>query len=221
VVDVSDGERGYSEWRCTNCGHGVPKKNPPCNRCGNMQFEEVHVRDSDFDEEVRGVSNVQLLKENAATVLASVVIVVGVVLFALASAGVFVLSDPVGLGYRYGAVDATPPDDDGTLTAAEFHGRVAADFADTSLTWSGRGLQLSYTSAASSNAALADEVTRIATAYADYVSDGGEADSLQITARVGDQGRARVVVDAADARAFASGDISESEYRSRIFGESS
>jgi hypothetical protein len=79
---------------------------------------------------------------------------------------------------------------------------------------------LSYTSAASSNEALADEVTRIATVYADYVSDGGEADSLQITAQVGDRGRARVVVDAADARAFAAGDISESEYRSRIFGES-
>ena len=40
---------------------------------------------------------------------------------------------------------------------------AAAEFADTSLTWSGRGLQLSYTSAASSNEALADEVTRIAT----------------------------------------------------------
>ena len=46
-----DGEAGYAEWRCRNCGHGVPKHNPPCSRCGNMRFERVEVRASEFDDE--------------------------------------------------------------------------------------------------------------------------------------------------------------------------
>lgn len=209
-------ERAYTEWRCTNCGKSVPKHNPPCTRCGNMEFEQVRISEHDFDEEIRGPSNLELLRENWATVGASVVIVVGVVVAALASAGVFVVSDPFGLGYRYGAVDAVEPNADGTLTAAEFHGQVASEYDETSLGWSGRTLELSYTSAASSNAALADELTQIAVWYADYVAGGGDAERLQVTASVGD-GRARLVVDSADARAFAAGDITESEYRSRIF----
>jgi hypothetical protein len=209
-------ERAYTEWRCTNCGKSVPKHNPPCTRCGNMEFEQVRISEHDFDDEIRGPSNLQLLRENWATAGASVVIVLAVVVAGLASAGVFVVSDPFGLGYRYGAVDAAEPNADGTLTAAEFHGQVASEYAETSLGWSGRTLELSYTSGASSNAALADELTQIAVWYADYVADGGDAERLQVTASVGD-GRARVVVDSADARAFAAGDITESEYRSRIF----
>lgn len=209
-------ERAYTEWRCTNCGKSVPKHNPPCTRCGNMEFEQVRISEHDFDEEIRGPNTLELVRENWATVGASVVIVVGVVVAALAAAGVFVVSDPFGLGYRYGAVDAVAPDDDGTLTAAEFHGQVASEYDDTSLGWSGRTLELSYTSGAASNAALADELTQIAVWYADYVGDGGDAERLQVTASVGD-GRARVVVDSADASAFAAGDITEAEYRSRIF----
>jgi hypothetical protein len=209
-------ERAYTEWRCTNCGNSVPKHNPPCNRCGNMEFEQVRVSEHDFDEEIRGPSNLELLRDNWATVGASVVIVLVVVVGGLASAGVFVVSDPFGLGYRYGAVEATAPDADGTLTAAEFHGQVASEYDETSLGWSGRTLELSYASEASSNAALADELTQVAVWYASYVEDGGDAERLQVTARVGD-GRARIVVDSADARAFAAGDITESEYRSRLF----
>jgi ribosomal protein L32 len=32
------------EWRCTNCGTAHPRKNPPCNECGGMDFEQVVVR---------------------------------------------------------------------------------------------------------------------------------------------------------------------------------
>jgi hypothetical protein len=209
-------ERAYTEWRCTNCDKSVPKHNPPCSRCGNMEFEQVRISEHDFEEEIRGPSNLELLRENWATVGASVVIVLVVVVAGLASAGVFVVSDPFGLGYRYGAVDAVPPDDDGGLSAAEFHGQVASEYDETSLGWSGRTLELSYTSDAGSNAALTDELTRIAVWYADYAAAGGDAERLQVTARVGD-GRARIVVDTADARAFAAGDITESEYRSRVF----
>jgi hypothetical protein len=209
-------ERAYTEWRCTNCGKSVPKHNPPCTRCGNMEFEQVRISEHDFDDEIRGPSNLELLRENWATAGASVVIVLAVVVAGLASAGVFVVSDPFGLGYRYGAVDAVAPNDDGTLTAGEFHGQVASEYDETSLGWSGRTLELSYSSDARSNAVLADELTEIAVWYAGYVEGGGDAERLQVTARVGD-GRGRVVIDSDDARAFAQGDITESEFRSRIF----
>lgn len=220
MSEQEDIEFGYTEWRCTNCGHGVPKHNPPCDRCGNMAFEQAEVSESDFDAEIRGPSTLELLRENALTVGAAVaILLVGTVALS-ASAGLFVVSDPFGLGYRFGAVEATAPNDDGTLTAAEFHGKVADAHDDTSLRWHGRGLQLSYTSTADSNAVLAAEVTRIATWYATYVDGGGTARSLRITAAVQDRGRLRVVVDSADAAAFAAGDISESEYQTRIFEQS-
>lgn len=213
-------EFGYTAWRCTNCGHEVPKNSPPCDRCGNMEFEAVEVHEGDFDDEIRGPSNRQLLREHALTVGAGMAILLAVAVAVLASAGVFVVSDPFGLGYRYGAVEPVQPDDDGQLTAGEFHGRVAADYEDTSLRWYGRGLELSYQSRATSDAALTDEIAAIATVYATYVGSGGDADHLQITATIRDDTRARVTVDAADARRFASGEISEEEYRSRIFAES-
>lgn len=213
-------EYGYTAWQCTNCGHEVPKNNPPCTRCGNMEFEQVEVREGDFDDEIRGPSNLQLLREHALTVGTGVAILLAVAVAVLASTGVFVVSDPFGLGYRYGAVNPAPTNDDGTLTVAEFHGRVDAEHADTSLRWEGRELVLSYQSSASSNAALADELTEIATWYAAYIDDGGDAERLRITALVADDRRVQVTVASADARQFASGEISEAEYRSRIFGES-
>lgn len=213
-------EFGYTEWRCTNCGHGVPKNNPPCDRCGNMEFEQVEVTESDFDEEVHGASNRELLRENALTVGAGVAIILMVAVAGLASAGVFVVSDPLGLGYRFGAVDAVSPDADGTLTAPELHGQVADEYADTSMRWYGRGLELSFRSDATSNDALVEDVTTVAVWYADYVGDGGDAAHLQMTVTVADGGRARLTVDHADAAAFAAGDISESEFRSRIFDTS-
>ncbi|WP_435196307.1 hypothetical protein [Natronomonas sp. EA1] len=213
----SASEYGYTEWRCTNCGHGVPKQNPPCDRCGNMSFEQVEVRASDFDEEIEGASTLELVRENIGSVGGGLLILLGVALFLLANAGVFVLADPFGLGYRYGAVEPVAPDSDGTLTAAEFHGTVAAEYGETSLAWSGRTLELSYTSTASENGALTEEITAIAITYATYVGDGGDAAALQITATVEGRGQARVTVDSADARAFAAGDLTESEYRTRIF----
>ena len=212
-------EFGYTEWRCTNCGHGVPKNNPPCDRCGNMEFEQVEVRESDFDDEVRGASNRELLRENWWSVGGGLAILLVVAVAALASAGVFVVSDPFGFGYRYGAVDAVSPNDDGTLTAAELHGQVAANYSDTAMNWNGRALQVGFRSDATSNAQLAEDVLQVATGYATYVGDGGDAASLQITVRTA-EGRARVRVDRTDAAAFANGEISASQYRSRIFERS-
>lgn len=209
-------EYGYTEWRCTNCGRSAPKNNPPCDRCGNMEFEQVEVRESDFDDEIRGASTAQILRENARLVGAVAAVVLVVVVAALASSGVFVVSDPFGLGYRFGAVDAVAPDGDGTLTAAELHGRVAAEYADSSMRWYGRGLELSFRSEATTGGALARDIGTVAVWYAEYVGDGGDARSLQITAQTGD-GRARVTVERADAAAFASGEITEAQYRSRIF----
>lgn len=210
-------EYGYTAWQCTNCGHEVPKNNPPCDRCGNMAFEQIEVHESDFAEEIRGPSNLQLLREHALSVGAGVAILLVVAVAVLANAGVFVVSDPFGLGYRYGAVEAVSPNDDGTLTAGEFHGRVAAAYDDTRLQWDGRDLALAYRSSATSGGAVADELTRIATWYATYVHDGGTARQLRITATVAEGRRVRVTVASADARRFAAGELSETEYRSRIF----
>ena len=116
----------FSEWRCTECGHGHPKNNPPCDRCGNMRFELI---ETDPDEFVpgEGSSYLDILRENAALAVAASLVLSVVGLTVLANAGVFVLADPFGLGYRYGVVDAVEPDDDGTLTAGEFRSLVAAD----------------------------------------------------------------------------------------------
>jgi hypothetical protein len=180
-----------------------------------MRFEQVEVRASDFDD-VTAASTAAIVRENAGLVVAVVAVLSVVVVAMLASAGVFVVSDPLGLGIRFGAVEAVSPNDDGTLTAAELHGRVAAEYGDSSMRWYGRGLELSYRSDATTTGALAEEVSTVAVWYAEYVGDGGDADSLEITVRTGD-GRARVTIDRADAAAFAAGDISESQYRSRIF----
>lgn len=211
-------EHRYTAWQCTNCGNEIPKNNPPCTRCGNMRFEQIEVHERDFDDEIRGPSTLQLLREHALTVGAGVAILLGVAVAVLAHAGVFIVSDPVGLGYRYGAVEATTPNDDGTLTASEFHGRVAATYSDTSLRWKGRKLLLSYQSSASSKEVLEDELTEIAMWYATYISDGGDAEQLRITTRLSGDRRAQVVVMSSDARQFAAGEITEAEYRSRIFG---
>lgn len=213
-------EYAYTAWQCTNCGHEVPKNNPPCDRCGNMAFEQVEVREGDFADEIRGPGNIQLLREHALTVGAGVAIVLTVAVAVLANAGVFVVADPFGLGYRYGAVDAVQPNDDGQLTAEEFHGRVAASFEETSLRWDGRNLALSYRTSSNSNGAVAEEITTIATWYATYVHDGGAARRLRITAITPAGARFRVTVASSDARQFATGEISEAEFRSRIFGGS-
>ncbi len=209
-------EQGYTEWRCTNCGNAAPKNSPPCRRCGGMQFEQAEVRASDFDRETRVPSTAAILRENARVAAAAVAVAAVVVVAALASAGVFVVTDPA-FGYRYGAVPAESPDDDGRPTAAEFHGRVAADHAETALSWSGRTLQLTFRSDAEAGDALADEVVAVAVTYAAYVERGGDGARLRITARVGDR-RARAVVEGEDAAAFARGDITREAYAGRVVG---
>jgi hypothetical protein len=213
-----DGEAGYAEWRCTNCGHGVPKHNPPCSRCGNMGFERVEVRASDFDDETVAASTRQILRENARLAAVAAAVVAVVLVATLAGAGVFVVSDPFGLGYRYGAVPAETPDDDGRLTAAELHGRAAAAHAETSLAWSGRRLDLAFRSDARSDDELAADLTGVAVAYADYVAGGGDAARLRVTARLPGDRRARVTVARADAAAFAAGEITRETYRDRVLG---
>jgi hypothetical protein len=94
------------EWRCTNCGHGVPKNNPPCDRCGNMRFAQAEVSEHDFDEEITAASTAEILRENAGLVCAVGAVLLVVVVATLVSTGVFVVSDPFGLRYRLGAVDA-------------------------------------------------------------------------------------------------------------------
>ncbi len=209
----SEPEAAYTEWRCTNCGRGVPKNNPPCKRCGNMQFEQFEVRASDVD--VGTASTRELLRENARPIAAGLVVVLVVAAVSLANIGIFIISDPFGLGYRYGAVSPVTPDGDSQLTAAEFHGQVATEHRDTALSWSGQTLQLSYASDATSNDALATELVGIAVTYAMYADDGGDATRLRITASLEGRGQARVVVDTDDAAAFAAGDISRSTYRER------
>lgn len=183
-----------------------------------MSFEQHEVRASDVD--VGTASTRELLRENARPVGAGLVVLALVAAVSLASAGVFVVSDPFGLGYRYGAVSPVATDGDSQLTAAEFHGRVAGDYRDTSLSWSGRTLRLSYASDAASNGALAAELVGIAVVYATYVDDGGDAARLRITATLEGRGQARVVVDSADAAAFAAGEISRPTYRERVLAPS-
>jgi hypothetical protein len=213
----ADAEYGYTEWRCENCGHTAPKNNPPCSRCGNMRFEQVYVSEGDFDD-VSAPSTLELIRENPRPVVAGLAILVVAALVGAASVGAVVLADPLGLGYRYGAVDAVPADGDGTLTTAEFHGRVADEVAggDTSLQWYGRTLELSYVSSADSNEALVAELTEVGVLYAEYVADGGDAARLRVTADIADGGRARVFVSSADATAFANGELSRGQFQSRI-----
>lgn len=179
-----------------------------------MQFEQFEVRASDVD--VGTASTRELLRENARPVAAGLLVLVVVAAVSLANVGVFVISDPFGLGYRYGAVSPVASDGDSQITAAEFHDQVAAEHRDTALSWSGRTLRLSYASDATSNEALAAELLGIAITYATHVDDGGDAARLRITASLEGRGQARVVVDSDDAAAFAAGDISRTTYRERV-----
>jgi ribosomal protein L37E len=222
-MDETAGEavdRRYQEWRCTACGHAHPKNHPPCDRCGNMSFELVEVDGEDFDAELRGTSYLQILRENwvLASVAFLVVAVAGVAV--LTSSGLFVLSDPFGLGIRYGVVDAAEPDGDGQSSAAEFRGRLAGDVDVETLRWSGRELQLVYETRASSNAELREELGTVGERYAEYVANGGDGERLRVRVVSGGGGTvARVTVERDWAADFAAGRLSEAEYRARILGE--
>jgi hypothetical protein len=207
----------FSEWRCTECGHGHPKNNPPCDRCGNMRFELVETDPTEF-EPGGGASYLDILRENAALAAAAFLVLSVVGLTVLANAGVFVLADPFGLGYRYGAVDAVEPDDDGTLTAGEFAGLVAADYDVQSVAWAGRTLELRYATSADSGGAIGSELADVAVTYAEYVGSGGDAAQLQVTAVREDGRGARIVVERSLAQRFVDGELSREQYVSRALG---
>ena len=212
----AEAEMGYTEYRCTNCGRTTPKNTPPCDRCGGYDFERVEVTASDFDDEVRAPSNVQLLRENPGVAAGIVVVLAGLLIAALAYSGAVVVADPTGT-YRFGAVSATPVDDDGTLTAGEFRTQLEANHEIAAMRWSGRGIDLRVETGATANDAVVAEVMDVARSYATYVGAGGEAATLELTVATPD-GEARVRIDGDDARAYADGDISEGTYRDRVFG---
>jgi len=207
----------FSEWRCTECGHGHPKNNPPCDRCGNMQFELVETDPDEFAPG-EGASYLDILRENAALAAVAFLVVSVAGLAVLANAGVFVLADPFGLGYRYGAVEAVQPDDDGTLTAEEFAGLVDQEYDVQGVSWSGRTLELRYATATDSSGALGTELGDIAVTYAEYVERGGDAARLQVTAVREDGRGARVVVQRSLAQRFVDGELSREQYVSRALG---
>jgi hypothetical protein len=179
-----------------------------------MRFELVETDPATF-EPGTGVSYLDILREN--TILASVAFLVVSVatLTILANAGVFVLADPFGLGYRYGAVESVEPNQDEILTGSEFRALVAADYQVQSVTWSGRTLKLTYQTTADSNAATGDELANIAVTYAEYIQAGGDAARLQITA-IGDNRRGvRVTVEQSLAKRFLDGELTRKQYVSR------
>jgi len=87
----------------------------------------------------------------------------------------------------------------------------------TGLHWVGTELSLSVESDATSNAAIASEIMDIARLYADYVDRGGDAASLEVTLAT-ERGGVTVSVSSEAARAYASGDLSDSAYRERVLG---
>lgn len=206
----------YDVWRCPECGHEHPKNNPPCDRCGAMRLDRVQVTEEDFESELEAPSFLDLVAENPlpAIVAAVVLAVAGVAV--LAGSGVFVVSDPFGLGYRYGAVEAVEPDDDGTFTAGEFRAAVEEEYEVETVRYSGRRLDLVYRTEAASDEAFTGEVATIAELYARYAASGGNAERLRIVATDDGDRVGRLTVESSWAREFAAGDLSREEYLSRI-----
>ena len=214
--DASEPEMGYTEYQCTNCGHATPKNTPPCDRCGNYELEPTEVRASDFDDEIRVPGTLAVARENPGTTAAAVVIAVVAVLGAVAWSGVFVVADPTGT-YRFGGVTAAPVDDDGELTAGEFRTQLAADHEVTGMHWVGQSLEVSVQADVTTQAALVKEIMGVARSYAEFAARGDAGGALELTVST-PEGRAAVRVASSDARAFAAGDLTESQYRDRILG---
>lgn len=206
----------YDVWRCPECGHEHPKNNPPCDRCGSMRLERVEVTGEDFDAELETPSFLDLVAENPLPVVAAVLVLSVAAVAVLAGSGVFVLSDPFGLGYRYGAVDAVQPDGDGTFTAGEFRAAVEEEYRVETVRYSGQRLELVYETDATSNEAFTDEVATVAELYARYAASGEDTERLRIVATSEGNRVGRLTVESSWAREFASGDISRETYLSRI-----
>ena len=215
--DESPGARmRYDVWRCPECGHEHPKNNPPCDRCGAMRLDRVEVTEDDFEAELDTPSFLDLIAENPLPAVVAVAILAVAAVAVLAGSGVFVVSDPLGLGYRYGAVDAVEPDDDGTFTAGEFRAAVAAEYEVETVRYSGRQLELVYETGADSNEAFTDEVATVAELYARHVASGGDTERLRIVATSDGNRVGRLTVESEWAREFAAGDLSREAYLSRI-----
>jgi hypothetical protein len=208
--------RRYDVWRCPECGHEHPKNNPPCDRCGAMRLDRVEVTEDDFDAELDAPSFLDLLAENPLPAVVAFVVVAVAAVAVLAGSGVFVVSDPFGLGYRYGAVDAVEHDDDGTFTAGEFRAAVEEEYEVETVRYSGRRLELVYETGAGSNEAFTGEVATVAELYARYAASGGDAERLRIVATADGDRVGRLTVESSWAREFAAGDLSREEYLSRI-----
>jgi len=208
--------RRYDVWRCPECGHEHPKNNPPCDRCGAMRLDRVEVTEDDFDAELDAPSFLDLLAENPLPAVVAVAVVAVAAVAVLAGSGVFVVSDPFGLGYRYGAVDTVEPDDDGTFTAGEFRAAVEEEYEVETVRYSGRRLELVYETGAGSNEAFTGEVATVAELYARYAASGGDAERLRIVATADGDRVGRLTVESSWAREFAAGDLSREEYLSRI-----
>jgi hypothetical protein len=206
----------YDVWRCPECGHEHPKNNPPCDRCGAMRLDRVQVTEEDFESELEAPGFLDLLAENPLPAVVAAVVLSVAAVAVLAGSGVFVVSDPFGLGYRYGAVDAVQPDDDGTFTAGEFRAAVAENYRVETVRYSGRQLELVYETDATSNEAFTGEVAAVAELYARYVSSGGDTERLRIVATSDGNRVGRLTVESSWARSFASGDLSREAYLSRI-----
>lgn len=70
----------YHEWRCKSCGKESPRHTPPCDRCGGMDFERVHVGEVDVDEYVERTPWLTKRTVAVLALLVGVVIVVGLLL---------------------------------------------------------------------------------------------------------------------------------------------
>lgn len=203
-------------WRCPECGHEHPKNNPPCDRCGAMRLDRVQVTEDDFESELEVPSFLDILADNPLPAVVAAVVLGVATVAVLVGSGVFVLSDPFGLGYRYGAVEAVEPDDDGTFTAGEFRAAVEEEYEVETLRYSGRRLELVYETGATSDGAFTGEVATIAELYARYAASGGDAERLRIVATDDGDPERRLTVESSWAREFAAGDLSREEYLSRI-----
>lgn len=206
---------GYDEWRCPNCGHGHPKNTPPCDSCGHMELERVHVSATDFDDELRGAGWLELVRENALLVLATV-LVVGVVGGVVAtSSGLLVLSDPFGWGYKWGTVDAAEPGTAEPGSAAALRGDLAQELTVLSFAWRGQHLELTYRSDAQTAAQFDREVETVTLDYARYVDAGGEATRLSVEVQ-GYEGGRTLTVERDWAAAYNAGELSREEYVDRV-----
>lgn len=220
MADSGESEEGpgvrYDVWRCPECGHEHPKNNPPCDRCGAMRLDRVEITEADFEAELETPSFLDLLAENPLPAVVAAVVLSVAAVAVLAGSGVFVVSDPFGLGYRYGAVDAVEPDDDGTFTAGEFRATVEEEYEVETVRYSGRQLELVYETGADSNEGFTGEIATVAELYARHVASGGDTERLRIVATSDGDRVGRLTVESEWAREFAAGDLSRDAYLSRI-----